>query len=419
MVCVIVPLLVIVGLFWRTVVVEDDVNKLSKNPDVLVQVTAFKWNWQFTYEQVKNASGKETTTAYTGQNDLINGAEERAAVPVHGRVRQRDPGAGAADSARACRSSSTRRTSSTRSGCRSSCSSATSSRTARPQQQSKSGLHDNRFEFTATSTGSFVGRCAELCGTYHSQMNFEVRVVSPDVFAQLPGGAEEDRPGRPGPPGEGAGRGQGARRRVRHDDAPVRHQPHRRRGDRRELTMKIEARIFLLLTLFCWVAAAIYAFWSGNTGDHRTEWAGFVGAPPVRRPARHHRLVLLVRLAAHRSASGGPQRRRDRGGRRRAGLLQPRQLLAGRHRRRCHPHRSRPGVRPGVAGDHRRDRDHRAVGGLLFEYYIGGRSPPRYALDGLATARDTPVARHRSARCRPSPDRRRWSRHAAARWPRR
>jgi cytochrome c oxidase subunit 2 len=40
----------------------------------------------------------------------------------------------------------------------------------------------NRFEFTATSTGSFVGRCAELCGTYHSQMNFEVRIVAPGVF---------------------------------------------------------------------------------------------------------------------------------------------------------------------------------------------------------------------------------------------
>jgi hypothetical protein len=40
--------------------------------------------------------------------------------------------------------------------------------------------------------------------------------------------------------------------------------------------VRIEARIFLLLTLFCWVAAALYAFWSGNTGDHRTEWAGFV-----------------------------------------------------------------------------------------------------------------------------------------------
>jgi cytochrome c oxidase subunit 2 len=36
----------------------------------------------------------------------------------------------------------------------------------------------NQFELTATRTGSYVGRCAELCGTYHSQMNFEVRVVS-------------------------------------------------------------------------------------------------------------------------------------------------------------------------------------------------------------------------------------------------
>jgi len=41
---------------------------------------------------------------------------------------------------------------------------------------------DNKFEITATSTGSFVGRCAELCGTYHSQMNFEVRVVTPAQF---------------------------------------------------------------------------------------------------------------------------------------------------------------------------------------------------------------------------------------------
>jgi cytochrome c oxidase subunit 2 len=27
-----------------------------------------------------------------------------------------------------------------------------------------------------------VGRCAELCGTYHSQMNFEMRVVSPSNY---------------------------------------------------------------------------------------------------------------------------------------------------------------------------------------------------------------------------------------------
>ena len=41
---------------------------------------------------------------------------------------------------------------------------------------------DNRFQITATKTGSYVGRCAELCGIYHSQMNFEVRVVPVNTF---------------------------------------------------------------------------------------------------------------------------------------------------------------------------------------------------------------------------------------------
>ena len=49
---------------------------------------------------------------------------------------------------------------------------------------SDSTARDNRFEITPTSNGHFVGRCAELCGTYHSQMNFEVRVVDPPKFAQ-------------------------------------------------------------------------------------------------------------------------------------------------------------------------------------------------------------------------------------------
>ncbi|HJC60831.1 MAG TPA: cytochrome c oxidase subunit II [Candidatus Dietzia intestinigallinarum] len=32
--------------------------------------------------------------------------------------------------------------------------------------------------------GAFVGRCAEMCGVYHAMMNFELRAVSPEDFAQ-------------------------------------------------------------------------------------------------------------------------------------------------------------------------------------------------------------------------------------------
>ena len=34
----------------------------------------------------------------------------------------------------------------------------------------------------SSETGAFVGRCTELCGTYHSMMNFELRVVEPNDF---------------------------------------------------------------------------------------------------------------------------------------------------------------------------------------------------------------------------------------------
>jgi cytochrome c oxidase subunit 2 len=42
---------------------------------------------------------------------------------------------------------------------------------------------DNVFQVSEiTKTGAFVGRCTEMCGTYHSMMNFELRVVKPNDF---------------------------------------------------------------------------------------------------------------------------------------------------------------------------------------------------------------------------------------------
>lgn len=37
---------------------------------------------------------------------------------------------------------------------------------------------ENQFELTPNKTGTFAGKCAELCGTDHSRMLFTVRVVS-------------------------------------------------------------------------------------------------------------------------------------------------------------------------------------------------------------------------------------------------
>jgi len=43
---------------------------------------------------------------------------------------------------------------------------------------------DNSFQVTPTREGSFVGRCAELCGTYHTRMLFDVEVVSAEEYAE-------------------------------------------------------------------------------------------------------------------------------------------------------------------------------------------------------------------------------------------
>ncbi len=42
--------------------------------------------------------------------------------------------------------------------------------------------HDNSWSFTPTREGTYAGKCAELCGEYHSEMLFTVKVVSEDEY---------------------------------------------------------------------------------------------------------------------------------------------------------------------------------------------------------------------------------------------
>lgn len=44
--------------------------------------------------------------------------------------------------------------------------------------------HTNRFEVTPNREGTFMGKCAELCGVDHSRMLFNVKVVSPERYQQ-------------------------------------------------------------------------------------------------------------------------------------------------------------------------------------------------------------------------------------------
>ena len=157
----IVPFFLVVGLFFYTVRAQDFVNKQSANPDCTVQVDAFKWNWQFQYlncgGQESNFTGTETAVNTVGTSDEI----PVLLVPVNKKVKIVEHSYDVIHSFWVHEFLFKREV---------------------IPHGTEDTSKDNTFEFTATKEGSYVGRCAELCGTYHSQMNFEVRVVSMDVY---------------------------------------------------------------------------------------------------------------------------------------------------------------------------------------------------------------------------------------------
>jgi len=51
----------------------------------------------------------------------------------------------------------------------------------------------NRFTVYPTQTGSFIGRCGELCGVYHSRMLFRIDIVTPARFRQWIAGQQRQQ----------------------------------------------------------------------------------------------------------------------------------------------------------------------------------------------------------------------------------
>jgi cytochrome c oxidase subunit 2 len=147
------PFLIISVLFYYTVIVQNDVNRISDNPDVVVNVEAFKWNWKFGYEGTTGQDGQPVYTVGTSTYVPV------LVLPSNKRVRFVLQGRDVIHSFWV------------------------------PELLFKRdvipGPVENQFETTILAEGAYVGRCAELCGAYHSMMNFEVRVVSPDEYARF------------------------------------------------------------------------------------------------------------------------------------------------------------------------------------------------------------------------------------------
>jgi cytochrome c oxidase subunit 2 len=147
------PFLIISVLFYYTAVIQTDVNKLPKNPDVTIGVKAFKWNWEFDYDGQNGPDGNAVSTV--GSSNYI----PVLVVPV--------------------------------------------GKTILFHTHAEDVIHSfwvpdilfkrdvfpgnivNEFAITVEQTGPYVGRCAEFCGAYHSMMNFELRAVTPEQYEKF------------------------------------------------------------------------------------------------------------------------------------------------------------------------------------------------------------------------------------------
>jgi cytochrome c oxidase subunit 2 len=167
-----VPFIVIAVLFYFTARDETYVEKTTKVPDVVVKVIGFQWSWQFDYKQGldKNAPTVASVVGTPSSPDANPGTKPVLVLPVD--------------------------------------------KTVRFILHTNDVIHsfwvpaflykkdvmpgptDNQFEIRPTKTGTYEGRCAELCGVDHSRMLFQVKIVSDAEYQQFlidhkaPGGSQ-------------------------------------------------------------------------------------------------------------------------------------------------------------------------------------------------------------------------------------
>ncbi|KRA23090.1 cytochrome C oxidase subunit II [Microbacterium sp. Root61] len=150
----VVPLILVIGFFAFTARDQVILETQTENPDVSITAIGKQWAWDFQY----NADDAEDTVWTMGvqAEPAANGDVDQEALPtLYLPV----------------------------------------DKTVKIQLQSRDVIHsfwvvdflykkdmyigrDNYWSFTPTREGTYAGKCAELCGEYHSAMLFNVKVVS-------------------------------------------------------------------------------------------------------------------------------------------------------------------------------------------------------------------------------------------------
>jgi cytochrome c oxidase subunit II len=201
LVLTVTPFLIISVLFYFTVVVQEKMLHLESDPEVVVDVTSFQWNWKFGYQKV---DFKDGTLHYDGADPArkaamvskpegIDKRGEELVGPIRG-FNTEDRTYLNFDKVETVGTSTEIPVLVLPAGKRIEFQMASADvvhafwvpeflfkRDVMPDPAANHSV--NVFQVAEINrTGAFVGRCAEMCGTYHSMMNFEVRVVQPNDF---------------------------------------------------------------------------------------------------------------------------------------------------------------------------------------------------------------------------------------------
>ena len=150
----VVPVLMIATLFYYTARDEAAIMDVSKKPDYTINVVAKQWSWDFNYVDA-NVYETGVHSELNPKGGVVGTPQPVLYMPVNKRVEfilnSRDvihsfwvP--------------------------------------AFLQKLDIVPGKTNKLHITATQVGEYQGKCAELCGAYHSQMLFKVKVVSQAEF---------------------------------------------------------------------------------------------------------------------------------------------------------------------------------------------------------------------------------------------
>lgn len=142
---VVIPLIMVIGLFYITYVREGVVDFLKPSPYAVVDVTGYRWSWQF---------------RYPGHNIVLNGAPDTPPILLLPLGKMTQINLYSLDVVHAFWVPA-----------------FLFKRDATPGYV----MH---FDVTPTRQGVFNGKCAEFCGLDHALMTFQVRVVPAAVYAR-------------------------------------------------------------------------------------------------------------------------------------------------------------------------------------------------------------------------------------------